>query len=355
MRGQLTSQPNFVSLINVDNLIRRDHPIRRIKKMVDEILRSMSASFDEMYSEVGRSSIPPETLLKAKLLQALYTVRSDRQLCERLQTDLLFRWFIDLDMDQAVFDPSSFSQNQQRLLGHQVAEKFFAQVVQMAHRQGWVSDDHFSVDGTLIEAWASLKSFRPNEEPAPSDKDSNRWTDFHGEKRSNETHRSRTDPEAKLMRKGPGKEAKLSFAGHAVMENRHGLCVKFDVRPVIGESESKVAVEQIQDLKKRGFTPKTVGGDKGYHTENFVEGLQKEEVTAHPAIHQARLTIPVIVDAAHEVSQKFRKRIEEIFGWGKTIGGLRKTRYKGVERTHASAQYIVSALNLLRMAKLQGA
>jgi len=351
MRGALPAQPNFVSLINVETMIAAEHPIRAIKRMCDAVLREMSGHFDEIYAAQGAPSIPPETLLKAKVLQALYTVRSDRQLCARLQTDLLFRWFVDLPLDEAVFDASTFSKNQQRLLAHEVADLFFHEVVQLARRHGWVSDDHFSVDGTLIEAWASVKSFQPkgtDQGPGAG----NGWTDFKGQKRANDTHQSTTDPEAKLVRKGDGREARLCFAGHATMENRHGLCVLFAVKPAVGAPESQVAVAQMIELQHRGLHPKTVGADKGYHTREFVEGLRAQHIVPHCARQNGRNTLHVLLTLAHALSQKLRKRIEEIFGWAKTTGGFRKSRYRGVDRTHAQGQYVVAAWNLVRMAKL---
>jgi len=351
MRGERPSQPNFVSLINVETLIAADHPIRSIKSLCDEVLGSMNEFFDEIYAANGAPSIPPETLLKGKVLQALYTVRSDRQLCARMQTDLMFRWFVDLPLDEAIFDASTYSKNQQRLLQHQVADLFFSEVVELARKNGWVSDDHFSVDGTLIEAWASVKSFRPkgtDEGPGSG----NTWADFKGQKRTNDTHESTTDPEAKLVRKGDGKEARLSFAGHATMENRNGLCVLFEVKPAVGAPESAVAVAQMQELQERGFEPKTVGADKGYHTREFVQGAREHGIVPHPARKDGQNTLHVLLTIAHAISQKIRKRIEEIFGWMKTTGGFRKSRYRGVDRTHAQGQYVVTALNLLRMAKL---
>ena len=351
MRGKLPTQPNFVSLINVETMIAANHPIRAIKRMCDEVLRTMSGHFDEIYATEGAPSIPPETLLKGKILQALYTVRSDRQLCARLQTDLMFRWFVDLPLDEAVFDASSYSKNQQRLLQHAVADLFFTTVVELARHHGWVSDDHFSVDGTLIEAWASLKSFRPKDtDQGPGG--GNAWMDFKGQKRRNDTHESTTDSEAKLVRKGPGKEARLSFAGHATMENRHGLCVRFAVKPAVGAPESAVAVEQMGELRALGFKPKSVGADKGYHSTEFVTGLRQQKIVPHPARKDGQKTLQVLLTTAHAISQKVRKRIEEIFGWSKTTGCFRKSRYRGVERTHTQGQYVVATWNLVRMAKL---
>jgi len=339
-------------LINVETMISQGHPIRRIKKMVDEVLGKMSKRFEEMYSKEGRPSIPPEQLLKARILQALYTVRSDRQLCARLQTDLMFRWFLDMGLDEEVFDASTFSQNQKRLLQHEVADAFFAEVVKLARNQGWVSDDHFSVDGTLIEGWASMKSFRPKDEEP---KDGNGWNDFKGKKRSNDTHQSITDPETRLARKGMGKEARLCFGAHGVMENRHGLCVAFEVRPAmgLGQSEPQVAVDQLRKLKRRGYRPNSVGADSFYHSQHFVESLRKMKITPHPALMPKRDPMGIVLDQTHRASQVVRRQIEKIFAWIKTTGNFRKSRYRGVARTHASSQYVVASLNLLRMVKLQ--
>lgn len=351
MRGYRPGQSNFVSLINVETLIAASHPIRVIKKFCDEVLAGMSGSFDEIYSAHGAPSIPPETLLKGKILQALFTVRSDRQLCARLQTDLMFRWFVNLPLDEPVFDASTYSKNQQRLLAHEVADRFFAAVVEVARIRGWVSDEHFSVDGTLINAWASMKSFRPkNDQGGPGS--GNSWQDFRGEKRSNQTHQSTSDPEAKLLRKGAGREARLCFAGHAAMENRHGLCVLFEVKSGVGAPESATAVAQMSQLRERHLHPKTVGADRGYHSREFVEGLRAQRIVPHCARKDGQHTLRVRLTNAHAISQKVRKRIEEIFGWAKTTGGFRQSRYRGVARTHAQSQYVIAAWNLVRMAKL---
>jgi transposase len=350
MRGNDKKQFSMVTFINVEELIESDHPIRRIRKLVDRALACMDEVFEEMYSSVGRPSIAPEVLLRAKVLQALYTVRSDRQLCDRLRTDLLFRWFIGLQPDDPVFDASTFSQNQSRLLGHEVADMFFAQVVEIAREEGWASSEHFSVDGTLIEAWASMKSFKPKGSGGTGN--GNEWTDFSGTTRKNDTHVSTTDPEAKLVRKGNGKEARLSFAAHATMENRNGLCVLFDVRGAVGQTEPDVAEEQTDELEGRGFRPKSVGADRGYHTENFVKAMRDRGIQPHVALVKKRDTYGVLCGSDYTISQRIRKRIEEIFGWMKTTGNLRKSRWIGIERTHAAAQYVGSAWNLVRMAKL---
>lgn len=352
MRGQKQSQVNVACLLNVETIIPEAHPIRVIKRLLVAVLHGMDAHFDEMYAAAGRPSIPPERLLLAKVLMALYSIRSERQFCERLQYDLLFRWFLDINPDEPVFDHSSFSQNQGRLLQHKVADLFFSEVVELAKAKGWVSDDHFSVDATLIEAWASLKSFKPKgTKGGPGD--GNGWIDFKGQSRRNDTHESTTDPEAKLVRKGDGKEAKLAFTGHATMENRHGLCVLFEVTPAVGHPEAEVAVRQLQELQERGFDPRTVGADRGYCTRHFIEGLRARQVVPHPAPMKDRQLLGVKVRSqAHEISQRCRRKIEEIFGWAKTTGCFRKSRYRGVERTHAAGQYVVAACNLVRMARL---
>jgi transposase len=333
-------------------MIPKDHPIRAIKSMLGVVLRQMDGHFEEIYAADGRPSIPPERLLLAKVLMALYTIRSERQFCERLQYDLLFRWFLDLNPDEPVFDHSTFSQNQARLLQHKVADLFFAEVVWFAKAKRWISDQHFSVDATLIESWASLKSFKKKDsDQGPGD--GNGWSDFKGENRKNDTHESTTDPEAKLVRKGDGREARLCFAGHATMENRHGLCVLFEVKPAVGAPEAAVAVAQVKELQERGFDPRSLGADRGYNSRGFIEGVRARGVIPHPAACDQRRTLGVRVRSrAYALSQRSRRRIEEIFGWGKTTGCFRKSRYRGVERTHAASQYVVAACNLVRMAKL---
>ena len=353
VRGEKQTQVSVTCLINVETMIPVEHPIRTIKRLLNEVLREMDAHFDEIYAANGRPSVPPEQQLLAKVLMALYSIRSERQFCERLQYDLLFRWFLDLNPDEPTFDHSTFSQNQKRLLRHQVADLFFAEVVTLAKNRGWVSDQHFSVDATLIESWASLKSFKPKQyKGGGGGGDGNGWADFKGEKRRNDTHESTTDPEAKLVRKGDGREAKLAFAGHAAMENRHGLCVLFEVKSAVG-SEAAVAVQQIAELQQRGIKPRTVGADRGYCSRPFIEGLREHGVVPHPAPMTDRRLLAVQVRSnAHHLSQKCRRKIEEIFGWAKTTGCFRKSRYVGIERTHAAAQYVIAACNLVRMARL---
>ena len=360
MRGRKTAQTNFVTLVNIEERIPRNHPIREVKRMIGDVFRRLDSHFEELYADKGRDSVPPERLLAAKVLMALYSVRSERQFCERLQYDLLFQWFLDINPDEfdALFDASVFSKNQERLLGHATADVFFAAVVEIAQERRWVSNEHFSVDGTLIEAWASLKSFRPKDDPQGPGA-GNGWQDFHGEKRSNQTHQSTTDEEAKLLRKGPGKEAKLCFAAHAAMENRHGLCLDLQVTSSVGVTETETAIRQIQGLAAWGLAPKSAGGDKGYHTKEFVQGCRQLGVAPHVAEIKDRqvegLDGRTTTAKGYQTSQRIRKRIEEIFGWMKSWGGLRRTRFRGVARVQMHAHFVGAAYNLLRLARLRAA
>lgn len=361
MRGEVERQVGMLTVVQPEHRIPADHPIRRIKALADGELRHLSPVFERMYADRGRPSIPPERLLKACLLIALYSVRSERQFCEQLNYNLLFRWFLDLGWEEASFDASTFAKNKQRLLAADVARRFFDGVVRTAKAARLLSVEHCTVDGTLIEAWASLKSFRPrDEDPAdrpPPDDAGNPTVDFHGEKRSNATHVSTTDPEAQLARKGKGKEAKLCFSAHVVMENRHGLCVALSVADANPATERTEAVRLLKRLRRRGFRPTTLGGDKAYDTEQFVEDVRALGVTPHVAQNittsrRSRIDARTTRHAGYTVSQRCRKRVEEIFGWGKTIGGLRKSRYRGRDRTGLWAYFVGSAYNLLRMAKL---
>jgi len=356
MRGAIKSQPELVCLISPDSVVPKDHPIRTIKRYLDEVLSRMNWQFDVMYAQEGRPSIPPERLLKAKVLIALFSVRSENLFVEQLHYNLLYRWFLDMDLSEPVFDNSSFSKNQQRLMQHQVAKIFFEQVVELAGRQGWVSDEHFSVDGTLIESWASLKSFAPKENPgAGKDQDGdpgNADVNFRGQKRSNATHESTTDPEAKLRKKAVGQEAKLCFGLHALMENRHGLYVDLQVSSAVGITESDVAVEMLRKRKRA----RTVGADKGYHNGPFIQGCRRQGIVPHVATAKGRniagLDRRTTRAPTYVLSQKIRKRIEEGFGWMKTVGGFRKTRFKGIGRTQLCAYFVGAACNLVRMATL---
>jgi transposase len=357
MRGESNPQASMLALINPEDLVPRDHPIREIKRLADAQLKQLSPVFDEMYSSTGRPSIPPERLLKACLLIALFSVRSERQFCEQLAYSLLFKWFLDMDLVEVTFDASTFAKNKDRLLKADVARLFFESVVGEAKGRRLMSADHFTVDGTLIEAWASMKSFRrKGEDPndTPPDDPGNPTVDFHGEKRRNETHESTTDPEAKLARKGMGKEAKLAFSAHVLMENRNGFCADINVAQATGTAEREEALRMIRRQKANGIRPRTVGADKGYDARNFVDGIRGEGITPHVAarVTGSSLDRRTTTWPSYAISQRCRKKVEEIFGWMKTVGGFRKTRYKGVARTGLWAYLVGTAYNLLRMAKL---
>jgi len=359
MRGAEERQKSLIVLMNPEDRVPREHPLRRIKALVEPILRELSPVFEAMYSRVGRPSIPPEHLLKASLLMALYSVRSERLFCEQLEYNLLYRWFLELDMVSPAFDHSVFSVNRERLLQHDVAGEFFRRVVAAARGRRLMSDEHFTVDGTLIESWASLKSFRPKDEDAPRDDEDdpgNPSVDFHGEKRANDTHQSTTDPQARLARKGQGKEAKLSFSLHALMENRHGLLADLCVDAATGTAERENAL-RLLDENLPGSKRLTLGADRGYDTREFVQACRDRNVTPHLARNLNRrggstLDDRTIRHAGYHVSQQRRKRVEEIFGWLKTVGGLRRTRFLGVARTQLWAYLTGAAYNLLRMARL---
>ena len=356
MRGHDTKQATMFSVVSPEHRVPANHPLRPIKAMADEILAAMSRTFGRMYSKVGRPSIPPERLLKSQILIALYSVRSDRMFCEQLDYNLLFRWFLDMNMDEPAFDHSSFTKNRDRLLEHDVAAEFFAAVVERAQQLGLMSSEHFTVDGTLIEAWASLKSFRPKDEKPedrdPPDDPGNPTVNFHGEKRGNETHASTTDPEARLARKGNNQEAKLCFSAHALMENRNGLLVDLRIDHATGTAERESALALLGENVE--VTGATAGGDKGYNQRAFVDGCRQLGITPHVA-EKARYNAIDRRTSRHEgysISMRIRKRIEEIFGWAKTIGGFRRTRFRGVTRTQQAGYFVGAAYNLLRIANL---
>lgn len=363
MRGPKKQQTTLFSLRMPGDRVPKEHPLRRVKDMADAALAALSPTFDAMYSRMGRPSIPPEQLLKASLLMAFYTVRSERLFCEQLDYNLLFRWFLDMGIEDASFDHSTFSQNRERLLKHDVARQFFMAVMSQAQSAGLTSNEHFSVDGSLIDAWASVKSFRPRDEdddtrPPPDDK-GNPTVNFRGEKRGNETHESTTDPEAKLARKGPGKEARLSYSLNGLMENRNGLLVDLCVLPADGFAERDAALMMLANSVPGEYRA-TLGADKGYDTADFVEDCRKLSVTPHVA-QNIQPRRPSAIDArtvrhrGYLVSQRVRKRIEEIWGWMKTVGGFRRTRFRGQRRTELAAYLVGAAYNLLRMAKLAAA
>jgi transposase len=361
MRGVADKQTSMWAFVSIEERIPSDHPLRGIKKLADRRLETLSAVFNRMYSQVGRPSIAPERVLKSLLLMALYSVRSERQLCEQLRYNLLFRWFLDMELEEGSFDATVFSKNRERLMKHDVGRLFFDAVMNQARQANLISEDHFSVDGTLIEAWASLKSFRPKGEDRPRDKGQgdpgNRWVDFHGEKRSNDTHESKSDPESLLARKGPGKEAKLCYGAHALMENRNGLLVDLKVTQASGTAEREAAEQMIKRQRQKGVGVKSLGADKNYDTRGFVDFLRGRKILPHVAANTKRKGGSAIDGrttrhGSYSVSQRIRKRIEEIFGWMKTVGGFRKTRYRGTDRTQLAAWWVGAAYNLARMAKL---
>ena len=363
MRGRNESQVTMLSLVTPDQRVPKSHPLRRVKALADEALAALSPTFDAMYSKVGRPSIPPERLLKSTLLMAFYSVRSERLFCEQLDYNLLFRWFLDMDGVEESFDHSTFSRNRERLLEHEVAAKFLAAVVETARDAGLMSDEHFTVDGTLIEAWASLKSFRPKgekpEDRPPPDDPGNPTVNFHGEKRSNETHQSTTDPEAKLARKGNNQPAKLSYLANALMENRNGLLVDLRVEPATGYGE-RVGALAMLDEHVPDSDGITLGADAGYDTADFVQACRERGITPHVAQtrdkrRRSAVDGRTVRHAGYEVSQRIRKRVEEIFGWTKTVASFRKTRFRGQARTQLAAHLVAAAYNLLRLAKLKPA
>jgi transposase len=361
MRGEERRQRSMLVVVNLEARIPQEHPLRRIKQLADAALKELSPIFDQMYSALGRPSIPPERLLKASLLMALYTIRSERMLCEQLAYNLLFRWFLDLELDEPSFDHSSFTTNRARLLAHEVAGEFFRQIVAQAQALGLLSHEHFTVDGTLIEAWASLKSFKRKgqQSSAGPDDPGNPTVNFHGEQRANATHQSTTDPEALLARKGKGKEAKLCYSANALVENRNSLLIDFQVEPADGLAERRAAVA-MADERLAGSRRITLGGDKGYGTRGFVASCRILKITPHVAQNDARpggsaLDGRTSSQTGYAVSQWIRKRIEEAFGWMKTVGGLRKTRYRGRERVQMHAYLVGAAYNLLRIARLLAA
>jgi transposase len=362
MRGNSDNQLTMLAVVSLEDRVPKEHPIRKIKTMCDEELKRLSPVFEKMYSKTGRPSIPPERVLKSLILIALYSVRGERQFCEQLDYNLLFRWFLEMNVVEESFNHSVFSKNRERLMNHEVGKLFFDAVVKQARTSELMSDDHFTVDGTLIEAWASLKSFRKvDEDPqdcSSDDDPGNPSVDFHGEKRSNQTHQSKTDPESQLMRKGLGKEAKLSYGAHALMENRNGLLVDLKVAPAAGVTESEAAEEMLKRQARKRIKPKTLAGDKGYDNRRFVATLRTRKMTPHVAANTKRRGGSAIDGrttrhSGYQVSQRIRKRVEEIFGWMKTVGGFRKTRYKGRDRTQLAAWFVGAAYNLLRMAKLK--
>jgi transposase len=354
MRGDEDAQADVWSYIPLEQRVPADHPLRPLRAMVDAVLTELSPEFRRLYSRVGRPSIPPEHLLRALLLQVLYSVRSERLLMEQLDYNLLFRWFVGLKADARVWDATVFTKNRQRLLDGDIARAFFERVVAQARERGLLSDEHFTVDGTLIEAWASLKSFKSKDAPpaGPPDDPGNPTVNFHGERRSNATHASTTDPDARLFRKGDAHEAKLYYQGHVLMENRHGLAVDGSLTPATGFAEREQALTMATQLAPGA----TLGADKGYDTRDFVDGLRGLAVTPHVAQNTTKRSSAIdgrtTRHPGYLVSQRERKRIEEIFGWLKMIGLLRKTRHRGVGRVGWMFIFGLAVYNLVRMRNL---
>jgi transposase len=355
MRGRVDPQESMFSYFSPDSRVPEGHPLRPIKQHADVVLASMNPEFDRIYAEIGRPSIPPERLLKASLLIALYSVRSDRLFCEMLDYNILFRWFLDMSLEESGLDQSNFSRLRERLVGQDTARMFFDAVVGEARKAGLLSDEHFTVDGTLIEAWASQKSFKPKDGPPSTGGGGDGMVDFRGQRRSNDTHRSTTDEESKLARKGKGKEAKLCYGGHALMENRNGLCVDLAVTSAI-QTETEAAKQMLARQARKRVRPASLGGDKGYHTKDFIEHLRSKKIAPHIAQIEGRCTPGLDArtsrQASYATSQRKRKRIEEIFGWMKTYGGLRRTLVRGLARVQMHAYIVGAAYNLLRMSRL---
>ncbi len=356
MRGEHDETDGMWSYISAERRVPGDHPLRPIRRMVDEILGRLSPRLDQLYSRLGRPSIPPEHLLRALLLQALYTIRSERMLMEQLDYNILFRWFVGLRMDDPIWDVTVFTKNRSRLVEGDIARAFFVEVEELARGKGLLSDEHFTVDGTLIEAWAGHKSFRKRG-GGSGEGSSGGGEDFRGEKRTNATHQSTTDPEARLFRKGMNREAKLCYMGHVLMDNRHGLVVDARLTQAYAGAERDVAEQMIRAVRRRRRRRVTLGGDKGYDTRAFVASLRALGVTPHVAEHNSAHFTSAI-DArttrhpGYPLSQTKRKLVEQTFGWIKTVGGLRKTRHRGLPRVSWMFLLCLAAFDLVRIRNL---
>ena len=360
MRGDDERQDAVFSYLSPEQRVPADHPLRPVRRMMDEALKQLSGQFDRLYADTGRPSIAPEKLLRALLLQVLYNVRSERMLMEQLDYNLLFRWFVGLNMDDTVWDASTFSKNRDRLLDGDVAQRLLVAVIRQLQEQGLASDEHFTVDGTLIEAWASQKSFQKREggDSRQDDDPGNPTVNFRGEKRSNATHVSKTDPDARLAKKGKGKEAKLSYAGHVLMENRNGLIVNAVLTRCYGQAEPDAALWMVEQIE--GTQRVTLAADKGYDQKSLVKELRRMQVTPHVAQNEKRAGGSAIDGrttrhAGYSISQRVRKRVEEIFGWMKTVGLLDKLRHRGVELANWMFLFTAAAYNLVRMRNLSAA
>jgi transposase len=356
MRGIESGQEGMFSYVSPQARVPADHPLRAIRVYADEALRRMSWVFNQMYADGGRVSVPPETLLKSTLLMALYSVRSERLFCEMPEYNLLFRWFLAMGIDDAAFDHSTFSKNRQRLLEHRVAQRFLGMIVRMARRKGLVGDEHFSVDGTLIDAWASMKSVRPRDGGDGGVGGGNPEVDFKGQRRRNDAHVSTTNPQAQLARKGKSKQSRLAYAGHALMDNRHGLLVGLSVTEANDNAEIKAAQALLDEQRCAGVTPGSLGADKGYCQRLFVNTLRAQQIKPHIALIEGRriagLDRRTTGSKGYKASQRVRKRIEECFGWLHTIGGTKKVKVRGRAKVEMNFLLAGCALNLLRIAKL---
>lgn len=357
MRGAEEKQIDAFSYVSMEDRIPLKHPIRPFRQMVNEILKSMDEKFDKLYATSGRPSIAPEYLLRASILQILYSVRSERQLMDQIDFNILFRWFVGLGMDAPVWDHSTFTKNRDRLLESEIARMFFAKVVERARKKKFLSDEHFTVDGTLIEAWASMKSFQPKdsdkEEPGPTSGDRNPDVDFRGQERSNDTHESKTDGEARLYKKSRGSESKLAYLGHVLMENRNGLAVDVEVTLASGTAERDAATTMAGRLK--GKKRRTLGADKGYDASEFAKDLRGMEITPHIAQRKGGKAVDgrTTRHAGYAISQRKRKRVEEIFGWAKTVGLIRKAKIRGKAKIDWLFTMCIAVFNLVRIRNLE--
>lgn len=358
MRGTDTqTQIEMYSYIPLETRIPAKHPLRKIREILDSVLEEMDKEFDALYSHTGRPSVPPEMLLKALFLQILYGIRSERLLLEQIDFNFLYRWFVGLKADDKIWDETVFSKNRDRLLKGEIADKLFEKVIALANKKHLVSNEHFTVDGTLVEAWASLKSFQKKESEKKDRKDDgdpgNPSVDFHGETRRNDTHESKTDPEAKLYRKSKGQTAKLSYMGHVLMENRNGLAVGVDATIAGYYAEHDAALAMIDEIDTKG--KKTLGADKHYDNDKFCDELRKRNVTPHVAMnvharkHRSAIDGRTTRHEGYEVSQRKRKRVEEIFGWLKAFSIMRRPHFRGLDRIEYLFKFAVSVYNILRI------
>ncbi len=357
MRGEDAGRVAVFSYVSPEQRVPKEHPLRPLLKIVNDVLGRMSPLFEKLYSHTGRPSIPPEKLLRALLLQVLYTIRSERMLMEQLDYNLLFRWFVGLNMDDLVWDATVFTKNRDRVLGGEVAKVFFQEVLAEARRRSLLSDEHFTVDGTLIEAWASHKSFKPKDQSDSDEGGSNPSVDFRRQRRTNDTHASRTDPEARLYKKSKGAESRLCYMGHLMIDNRHGLATNACVTIASGTAEREAAVQMAGEIPGRGRV--TLAADKGYDTRDCIRKLRDRNITPHVAQNDTNRRSAIdrrtTRHPGYTVSQKKRKLVEQMFGWAKTVGLMRKTRHRGTQRVDWMFIFTAAAFNLVRMRNLQGA